>query len=93
MFDYKFKYVYHQSEKEKKIQSVKTEYIKQLCSKCGHSMQFAMCQEKQICSWCGALNTNHTKGRFMYMMNKMLDRKYKTIRLGENENGKEKNNI
>lgn len=50
------------------ISSVKTDYNRQLCKYCGHSMIFMPYRESLICHHCGRKNYNKTKGHFFREM-------------------------
>ena len=72
-------------EKEKRITKDIQEYNQQYCKYCHHTITFKINQEKTECSWCHRINKNNTRGRFNYMMNKLLDKDYKVRRLKEND--------
>lgn len=50
------------------IYGVKTEYNRQHCKYCGHSMIFMPYREYLICHHCGRKNYNKTKGHFIRRM-------------------------
>lgn len=87
--DYGFRWVRRkQSYKQKQeLDNKVIEYNTQYCFNCHHTMTLDVKEEKSECSWCHTWNKNRTKGRYNYMMNRLLKKDYKLRRL--DENGKE----
>lgn len=67
--------------KEERISSDVKEYQQQYCSNCHHTLIFNVKEKTKVCSWCGCLNHNETKGFFIYNLYKQMKPKYKTIRI------------
>ena len=67
--------------KDEKIENYVKEYQKQYCCSCKHTLVFNVKEKQKVCSWCGALNTNRTKGAFIYNFYKASKPEYKTIRI------------
>ena len=70
--------------KQEKIDTVVKEYNHQYCDNCHHTLIFHITEDKKVCSWCHHINKNLTRGRFNYMMNKLLEKDMKVRRLDEN---------
>ena len=50
------------------VHHTKSEYNRQLCDYCGHSMIFMPERKSLICHHCGRKNINKTKGHFFREM-------------------------
>lgn len=68
-----------------KIVDSRIEFNRQYCSYCGHSLIFNPKEPTKICSWCKRENKNNTKGRFNYIMYKMLNQDYKVVKIEEDK--------
>lgn len=73
-------------DKQQKIDTVVKDYNQQYCEKCHHTLVFNITEPKKCCSWCHHINYNHTRGRFNYMMNKLLDKKMIVRRIENDKN-------
>ena len=89
-YDYTFKWVHHRYKAKQKLDDKVHEYNTQYCFNCHHTMTLDITQDKAECSWCHTWNRNRTKGRYHYMMNKLIKKDYKTIKLEGEKNGKER---